>query len=344
LRLFIATAIFTFLIHFTCGYKEQEFQLNDGNAIPVVGLGTSTSKGDEGVQAIKDAIDIGYRHIDTAYASGTEVDVGKAIQAKIADGTIKREDIFVATKLWGTFHEPEWVHKQFEASLSNLNLTYIDLYLMHTPTAYQRLSKTTNSTAESVEDTILFGQLPNGKRPALDVDYVDTWKKMEELVGDGRVKSLGVSNFNSEQLNRLNDMATIKPTVNQVECHANLNQRKLIEFSKERNIITICYSPLGRPDASSDKKLAINDPIVLQLAKKYNKSPAQIVLRYSHQNGAVVIPRSQNKQRIQENIDVFDFALNDEDMQAMHSLNNNYRILSFIADTDNKHFPFNIEF
>lgn len=152
---------------------------------------------------------------------------------------------------------------------------------MHTPMAHQRISKTTNLTAESVEDTILFAKLPNGKSPALDVDYVDTWKEMEKLVRDGRVKSLGVSNFNSQQLDRLNRMATIKPTANQVECHANFNQRKLIKFSKERNILTICYSPLGRPHASGDKKLAINDPIVLELGKKYRKTPAQIVLRSS---------------------------------------------------------------
>lgn len=183
--------------------------------------------------------------------------------------------------MWGTFHEPEWVEKQLEASLNNLNLTYVDLYLIHAPIPYPALSKTTNQSAETVANTNLFPKNSDNKSKTIDVDYVDTWRKFEQLLGSGRVKSIGVSNFNSQQISRLIESTTIKPAVNQIECHANLNQLKLIEYSKQRDVLTVCYSPLGRPGANADLKLAISDPTVLDLAAKYEKSPAQIVLRYT---------------------------------------------------------------
>lgn len=261
---------------------------------------------------IKDAIDIGYRHIDTAYVYDNEQEVGTAIQAKIADGTVKREDIFVTTKvsnwlarryirqlchaedahtqfipcfvfggqLWGTFHEPEWVDRQFEASLKNLNLTYVDLYLIHAPVPYPPLSKVTNLTAESVADTNLHPRGSDNKSLTIDVDYLLTWRKLEQLVASGRVKSIGLSNFNSEQVSRVLQFATIKPVINQIECHANFNQLKYINYLKERGVATICFTPLGRPSVTGDG-IALNHPNVLKLAAQYNKSPAQIVLRFA---------------------------------------------------------------
>lgn len=162
---------------------------------------------------------------------------------------------------------------------------------------------------------------------------------MEKMVESGRIKSIGISNFNSEQIDRLLSIATIKPVTNQVECHPNLNQRKLIAFAAARNITTTCYSPLG-----SGQKLAISDAKVLEIAKRYGKSPAQILLRYSIQNGAMVIPKSTTKSRIEENINVFDFELSDSDMQTMHTLDNNHRIVFFESDKRSKYYPFNIEF
>lgn len=179
----------------------------------------------------------------------------------------------------------------------------------------------------------------SGNTLLADVDYLDTWKAMEKLVQSERVKSIGISNFNSQQIDRLLSIATIKPVTNQVECHPNLNQRKLIAFAAAQNITTTCYSPLG-----SGKKLAISDPKVLEIAKRYGKSPAQVLLRYSIQNGALVIPKSTNKGRIEENFNVFDFVLSDSDMQTVHELNNNYRIIFFESDKRSKYYPFNIEF
>lgn len=247
-------------------------------------------------------------------------------------------------QLWTTFHEPDYVPRAFQKSLDNLNISYIDLYLMHAPMAYARISKTTNATATEIDDTVLFPHDSNGKRPTLDIDYVDTWKAMEKLVESGKVRSLGVSNFNSQQLERLIASAKIRPTANQVECHANFNQLKLIEFSKTRNITTIGYSPLGRPADTGDRLIAIKHPKVQEIADKYKKNAGQIVLRYSYQNGVVVIPKSTNRERIRGNIDIFDFSLSEDDMKAIESLNDNTRVIRFGDDTENKYYPFNIEF
>lgn len=321
-----------------------KIKLSDGNSIPALGLGTSRAKATEGEQAVKDAIDIGYRHIDTAWVYENEKEVGNAIRAKIADGVIKREDIFVTTKLWSTFHQPNQVARAFQKSLDNLNIDYIDLYLMHAPLSYQRIDKTTNTTTDDIDNVYAFPVNENGQRLAIDVDYIDTWKAMEELVKSGKVRSLGVSNFNSEQLDRVISMAQIKPVVNQVECHPNLNQHKLIEFASARNVTIIGYSPLGRPHDASNRPIAINDSKVKALANKYNKNPGQIILRYTVQNGVVAIPKSTNKERLRGNIDIFDFELNKDDMDALNSLNDNTRLIMFSNDKDSKYYPFNIEF
>lgn len=225
-----------------------------------------------------------------------------------------------------------------------MNIDYIDLYLLHAPLAYQRISKSTNKTTDDIDNVYSFPVDENGQRLAADVDYIDTWKAMEDLVKTGKVRSLGVSNFNSEQLDRIISIAKIKPVVNQVECHPNLNQRKLIEFAKARNVSIIGYSPLGRPKDAGSRPIAINDPKVKELAKKYNKNPGQIILRFSHQNDVIVIPKSTNKERLRGNIDIFDFELSKEDMNYLNSLNDNNRLITFNADKDNKYYPFKIEF
>ncbi|XP_055306360.1 putative aldo-keto reductase family 1 member C8, partial [Sitodiplosis mosellana] len=169
--------------------------LNNGYKIPIVGDGTYLSKGNEVEQAVKDAIDVDYRHIDTAYIYQNEVEVGKAIREKIAEGVIKREDIFVTTKLWNTFHEPDQVEIAFNKSLENLDLEYIDLYLMHFPNAWQRILKEPSLDPNDVDSYQLTPQDENGKLLTANVDYVDTWVAMEKLVASGRVRSLGISNF-----------------------------------------------------------------------------------------------------------------------------------------------------
>lgn len=170
------------------------------------------------------------------------------------------------------------MERAFNKSLENLNTPYVDLYLIHSPLAFRRFNgDKTKTDPESIDDILFF---PSGSDIFADVDYVDTWKAMEKLVKSGRVRSIGLSNFNSEQVERVLAAAEIKPVVNQVECHPNLNQRKLLKFLGERNIKLVAYSPLGRPN-KADTNLAINNPKVLELAKNHNKTPAQIILRYT---------------------------------------------------------------
>ncbi|KAJ9598062.1 hypothetical protein L9F63_026833, partial [Diploptera punctata] len=269
------------------------------------------TKQGEAEQLVKDAIDIGYRHFDTAMIYRNEKEVGSGIKAKIAEGVVKREDIFLTTKLWSTYHRREKVVETCKKSLSELGLEYIDLYLIHTPIAYK-------------EGDDLFPKDSNGKIQTIDVDYVDTWKGMEECVKLA---------------------ATIKPVVNQVECHPYLNQSKLIAFCKERGIVITAYSPLGSPNAIAKQTTPapLQDPKLLQLAKKYNKSVAQIILRYLIQHGTVPIPKSSNRKRLQENFDIFDFEISKEDKAAIDALNINIRICD-PSGKDDKNYPFNIEY
>lgn len=216
---------------------------------------------------------------------------------------------------------------------------------MHTPVAYQRISIVKNGSLDDTESIIPLPVGPNKVALTLDIDYVDTWREMEQLLETGKVRSLGVSNFNSQQLDRLVSLARIKPVANQIECHPNLNQIKSIAFARERNVTIIGYSPLGRPQAAGNRKLAFKDKHVQEMAENYNKTVGQILLRYSHQNGAVIIPKSTKRQHLRDNIDIFDFNLNETDVNYLNSLSvNSTRLFPFNSDKESKYYPFNIEF
>lgn len=264
-----------------------------------------------------DAIDMGYRHIDGAHVYQNEDEVGDGINAKIADGTVKREEIFVTSKLWNTFHRPDLVRGALEQTLKDLKLDYVDLYLIHWPMAYK-------------EDGPLFPADEAGKTLYSDVDYVDTWKEMEKLVDAGLAKSVGISNFNSKQVVRVLEAARIKPVVNQVECHPYLAQTKLSAFCKEHGIAITGYSPLGspaRPWVTAQDPVLLEEPEIKRLATKHGKSAAQILLRWQIQVGHITIPKSTNKTRIAENFNIFDFELPAEDMAAIGKLDRNLRFV-----------------
>ncbi|PIO35005.1 hypothetical protein AB205_0028350, partial [Aquarana catesbeiana] len=219
-------------------------------------------------EATKVAIEVGYRHIDGAYIYGNEVEVGQAIREKIADGTIRREDVFYTGKLWSTFHTPELVQPALERSLKQLNLDSMDLFIIHMP---------------------------------LEM------KAMEKCVDAGLVRSIGVSNFNRRQLELILNKAGLKykPVCNQVECHIYLNQRKLLEFCKSQDIVLVGYSVLGssRDERWIDQNapVVLADPVLVTIAKKHNKSPAQVALRFLLQLGVVVLAKSFNPTRIKKN-------------------------------------------
>ncbi|XP_075162202.1 1,5-anhydro-D-fructose reductase isoform X3 [Haematobia irritans] len=310
-------------------------KLNNGYEMPVLGLGTYESKNNEGEIAVKHAIDIGYRHIDTAYFYQNEAEIGKAIKDKIAEGVVKREDIFLVTKLWCIHHEPERVETACRKQLQLLGLDYIDLYLMHLPVGYKYVN----------EETLL-PKNDEGLLQLTDVDYLDTYKAMENLVKLGLVRSIGVSNFNSEQLQRVLDNCEIKPVTNQVECSPALNQRKLTKYCKDRGVTLTAYSPLGRPKPSENKPDFYYSEKTKSLANKYNKTPAQIILRYLVDIGTIPIPKSSNPQRIEENFNIFDFNLTEEDIATMDSFHTGERLVPFnlIKGQNHKYWPFRIEF
>ncbi|CAG9132990.1 unnamed protein product [Plutella xylostella] len=310
--------------------KVPVVKFNNGLTIPAIGIGTWKSKPGEVTQAVKDAIDIGYRHIDCAFVYGNEPEVGAAIAAKIQEGVVKREDLFITSKLWNTFHRPDLVEGAMRQTLANLQLEYLDLYLIHWPQAYK-------------EDGPLFPTDSEGKIQFSEVDYVDTWRAMEPLVSRGLVRSIGISNFNSKQVERLLKTATVKPVVNQVECHPYLNQSRLKAFCEARGIKLTAYSPLGSPDrpwARPGEPLLLEDPKLKSIADRLRKTPAQILIRYQIDRGVIVIPKSVTRSRIASNFDVFDFKLSAEDLKLIDSFNNDERFVPMTASLGHKYHPF----
>lgn len=216
-------------------------------------------------------------------------------------------------------------------SLSKLKLDYVDLYLVHWPMGFKE-------TAPS---------LPQDSSGYSDVDYLETWQGMEECINLGLAKSIGLSNFNSEQVERILGNCKIKPVVNQVEVNPNINQKKLIQYCKERSIIITGFCPLGRSNLVGREGFpspSILDPKIIEISKKYSKTPAQVVLNYLISLGISVIPKSVTKSRIEENFDIFDFTLDQEDISYLDSCNKNQRCSPQTAFRNHKYFPFAIEF
>ncbi|XP_063700521.1 aldo-keto reductase family 1 member C15-like [Culicoides brevitarsis] len=313
--------------------KVPLVKLNNGLLMPAIALGTCRAKDSECEQAVKDAIDAGYRHFDTAHIYSNEIPVGKAIRDKIAEGVVTREEIFITTKLWCTFFNTEAVVAACERSLEKLGLGYIDLYLMHTP-----MSLPLDETQAA------FPKNADGTAAMLDLDYLETYKKMQECVDKGLVKSLGVSNFNSEQLKRVYDNARIKPVCNQVECSPNINQKKLLAFCKSLDVVLTAYCPLGCHNWEKKTPKFMYDEKVADIGKKYGKTVAQVALRYLIQLGAVPLPKSSNKTRINENLNVFDFELTPEEMSFMDTFNTGERVCGFRDYVKHKNYPFHIEY
>jgi len=256
------------------------------------------------------------------------------VNDKIKEGVVKREDMYIVSKLWNTCHRPDLVRSSLLQSLNNLNTPYLDLYLIHWPLAHK-------------EDQGLFPVDKEGNIVFSYGDFVETWNEMEKLVDDGLVKSIGISNFSKSQTERLLANARIKPVTNQVECQPYLTQKKLSEYLRSKGITLTAYGPLGspaRPWADSKEPVVLEEPAILGLAAKYNKTPAQIALRYQIDNGHLVIPKSSNKTRLAENIGIFDFKLNEEDLAAIDKLNKNLRFFPNDVNAAHPDFPFKDEY
>jgi diketogulonate reductase-like aldo/keto reductase len=259
--------------------------LNDGAAIPQLGFGVFQVENDAATTAVTSALEAGYRSIDTAAVYGNEEGVGRAL----ARSDVPREELFVTTKLWNTEQGYDSTLAAFEESLRRLGLDYVDMYLIHWPT------------------------------PARD-RYLDTWRAFEKLRADGRVRTIGVSNFQTDHLARLAEHGDVVPAVNQVELHPYLQQRRVREFDASHGIRTEAWSPLGQ---GGD---LLRDPVLGQMAKAHGKTIAQTVLRWHLQLGNIVIPKSVTPSRIRENFDVFDFELTAEEMTAISGLDRGQRM------------------
>jgi len=311
-------------------------KLCNGVSMPFLGLGTWKSAPGEVAKAVEHSLKVGYRHIDGAHVYGNEKEVGEGIRAS----GVAREEIFVTSKLWNTKHHPDDVEPACRQTLADLGLDYVDLYLIHWPHAFQRGD---DKFPKREDGSVLYDET---------LHPTDCWLEMEKLVAKGLVKSIGLSNFNSEQIEDVLKKGTIKPVTNQVECHPYLSQSKLLKFCSERGITITAYSPLGSPDRPWAKPGEVNlldDPKIKEIGARYGKSPAQVVIRWQIQRGVIVIPKSVNPGRIEENGNVFDFSLTHEEMEHINSFNCDGRIIVPMLngrqrDASHKHYPFNIEF
>lgn len=268
-------------------HLQDTTALHNGVNMPWLGIGVfQVEEGSELIQAVKSAIAHGYRSIDTAAIYQNETGVGQAIKEALQDNNLSREELFVTSKVWTADMGYEETIAAYEASLAKLGLEYLDLYLIHWPV--------------------------KGK-------YKETWRALETLYKEGRVKAIGVSNFQIHHLEDVMKDAEIKPMVTQVELHPYLSQQALLSFCQEQGIQLEAWSPLMQGQL-------LDQPVLKQIAAKHGKSVAQVIIRWDLQRGIITIPKSTKEHRIIENVDVFDFQLTEEDMKLINALNQDQRV------------------
>ena len=270
-------------------FRSKKLALNHGGGrMPALGFGTLIPDAATTTSATRDALEAGYRHFDCAERYRNEREVGEALRIGLAAGGIAREDIFVTTKLWNSNHRPERVEPAFEASLERLGLDYLDLYLIHTPFAFQAGDE---QDPRDENGNVIYDQ---------GVTLQDTWRAMEDLVDHGRCRAIGLSDIGLNELQPLYESARIKPAVVQVEAHPYLPEMELLEFCKAKEIVFLAFAPLGhgiRPGP-------LEDPVVSQIAARIGKTPAQVLLAWAIQRGCALLTTPKTAARSRENFDI----------------------------------------
>lgn len=284
---------------------KKYYDFHNGSKMPVIGLGTFTMKTEEDKKMFKEAIiNLGYRHLDTAAFYDNQKQLGQSIQEILETKKVKRSELFVTTKLWN--HQKVDVEENLKKCLKELKLDYVDCLLIHWPFSQTEIGK-------------------NAKPQKTPLHII--WKKMENCVKKGLTKNIGVSNFNCQILIDLLTYCEIKPICNQIELHPYLNQKRLVDWLNKNNIAPVAYCPVGRPWMVKDKDNILKDQIIIDLAKKYDKSVGQIILNWALKRGHVIIPKSSNRNRLKENIESGDFVMEEVDYEKVTDLNRNFRIL-----------------
>jgi len=290
--------------------QQRHIVLNNGDHMPLLGFGTLLAKGAEVENSVKTALQIGYRHIDCAESYGNQKEIGKALSDVFAEGKISRKDVFIVSKLHAAHAHPDKVLTQIQTTLNDLRITYLDLYLIHQPVPCQ-----------------FDPQNPDKIIAARGVTIQSIWKKFEEIYDSGLVKSIGVSNFPTIMINDLINYARIKPAIQQIELSPYLTQKKHVQFCRSFGIELTAYGALGAMGLfGGQEKPILSNPVVLDIAAKKGKTPAQILIRYQIDGKVPVIPKSVNANRIAENFNVWDFSLNQEEMKALDGLDQNRRL------------------
>jgi len=299
---------------------ESRITLNDNTTMPRLGLGTWRSEPGQVQNIVKEAIlNCGYRLIDGAWIYLNENEVGNGIHEALeqSQGKIKREDLFITTKLWNQHHAPEDVEWAVRDSLAKLRLDYLDLYLIHWPVAFKNMKE--NVSSQDKDEKRCYAE---------NVTLADTWKALEKLVDLKLTRSIGISNFDQSQTDEILKIARIKPAVNQIELHPYLNQREMREYCTKHNIVITSYSPLSnlkRENEREEDASALYNPVIKEIAKSTNKTTAQVIIRWHLQQDLVVIPKTVTPERLVENSGVFDFALSDSEMRQIGQLTEKHR-------------------
>lgn len=306
--------------------SADTFTLASGGQLPAIGLGLWKLEEEQLGPIVRRAIELGYRHFDSACDYGNEPAFGAALEQALADGLCRREDLWITSKLWNTYHAPEHVRPALERTLSDLRLDALDLYLIHFPIAQQFVPFDQRYPPGWFFD-------PAADEPAMEFDPTplhETWAAMEQLVDAGLTRHIGVCNYNTALLHDLMNYARIRPDVLQVELHPLLTQERLVRFARERDITVTAFSPLGSPSyvplgMAGEGESLLDHSTVKEIAARHSKTPAQVLLRWGVQRGTAVIPKTSNPERLEENFAIFDFELTADQMQRIAELNQNRR-------------------